>query len=285
MKSNTYITTSTGQRVHFDDDRLRASLQRVGAQPDVIERVVQQVQSMLHDGMSTHKIYGLAFKLLRNASRPVAARYSLKKALMELGPSGFPFEIYFAQLLAEEGYAVKNDQIIQGHCVTHEVDIVAEKDNTLHFIECKYHNSRGIVADVKVPLYIRSRVTDIIEHQSKQKENEGKKFQGWVVTNTRFTTDAIQYGLCSGLELVAWDFPEGKNSLRKRIDETHLYPITCLTSLTSSEKQQLLNQKIVLCKTLDKNEKKLTELGIKANRLQAVLNECALLCSMEKKIS
>jgi len=283
MKSDIYITTSTGLKVHFDDERLRNSLKRVGAQPDVIERVVEQVKTMLYDGISTHKIYALAFKLLRNASRPVAARYSLKKALMELGPSGFPFEIYFAQLMAEEGYTVKNDQIIQGHCVTHEVDIVAEKDNTIYYIECKYHNSRGIVADVKVPLYIRSRVNDLIEHQAKQKENEGKKFKGWVVTNTRFTTDAIQYGLCSGLELVAWDYPENNLSLKKRIDETRLYPITCLTTLTAAEKQAMLNQKIVLCRTLDKNEKLLTSFGIKANRLAAILSECALLSSLEKK--
>lgn len=283
MKSNTYITTSTGQRVHFDDDRLRASLQRVGAQPDVIEHIVQQVKTMLYDGISTHKIYSIAFKLLRDTSRPVAARYKLKKALMELGPSGFPFEIYFAQLLAEEGFVVKNDAIIQGHCVTHEVDIVAEKDNTLHYIECKYHNSRGIVADVKVPLYIHSRVRDIVEYQSQQKENAGKKFKGWVVTNTRFTTDAIQYGLCAGLELVAWDFPETNKSLKKRIDETRLYPITCLTTLTGTEKQALLKQKVVLCRTVDKNEQLLSGLGIKANRMQAILHECALLCSLEKK--
>jgi hypothetical protein len=283
MKSNTYITTSTGLKVHFDDDRLRTSLQRAGAQPDVIERIVQQVNTMLYEGISTHKIYELAFKLLRDSSRPTAARYSLKKALMELGPSGFPFEVYFAQLLAEEGYTVKNDKIIQGHCVTHEVDVVAEKDNTLHYIECKYHNSRGIIADVKVPLYIHSRFNDIVEHQKQQKENEGKQFKGWVVTNTRFSTDAIQYGLCSGLELVAWDFPENNNSLKKRIDATRLYPITCLTTLTGAEKQTLLNQKVVLCRTLDKNDKLLTSIGIKADRLPSVLSECALLSSIEIK--
>jgi hypothetical protein len=283
MKSDIYITTSTGLKVHFDDSRLRTSLQLVGAQPEVIEHIIQQVKTMLYEGISTHKIYGLAFKLLRDASRPVAARYSLKKALMELGPSGFPFEIYFAQILAEDGYTVKNDQVLQGNCVTHEVDIVAEKDNTIHYIECKYHNSRGIVADVKVPLYIRSRVNDLVEHQSKQKENAGKQFKGWVVTNTRFTTDAILYGSCSGLELVAWDYPENNLSLKKRIDETRLYPITCLTTLTGPEKQVMLNQKIVLSRTLDKNEKLLTSFGIKANRIPAILNECALLSSMEKK--
>ncbi len=283
MKSDIYITTSTGQRVHFDSDRLRNSLQRVGAKPEVIDGIIEKVKTMLFDGISTHKIYGLAFKLLRDSSRPVAARYSLKKALMELGPSGFPFEIYLAQLLAEDGYTVKNDQVIQGHCVTHEVDVLAEKDNTIHYIECKYHNSRGIVADVKVTLYIHSRFRDIVEHQKQLPQNAGKQFRGWVVTNTRFTTDAIQYGLCSDLELVAWDFPENNKSLKKRIDATRLYPITCLTTLTAAEKQTLLNQKVVLCRTLDKNENLLASFGIKATRIPAILKECALLSSLEKQ--
>jgi hypothetical protein len=134
-----------------------------------------------------------------------------------------------------------------------------------------------------VPLYIHSRFNDIVEYQKQQKENEGKQFKGWVVTNTRFSTDAIQYGQCSNLELVAWDFPETDKSLKKRIDATRLYPITCLTTLTAGEKQTLLNQKVVLCRTLDKNDKLLTSIGIKANRQQAVLSECALLSSMEKK--
>lgn len=280
MKSDNFVITSTGQRVHFDDDRLRNSLKRAGAKPEVIESIVQKVMSSLFEGISTHKIYAQAFKILRSDSRPVAARYSLKKALMELGPSGFPFETYFSQLLAEDGYTIKTDKVLQGQCVTHEVDVIAEKDNTLNFIECKYHNSRGIIADVKIPLYIHSRFNDIVEHQEKQKENEGKKFKGWVVTNTRFTTDAIQYGLCRGLEMISWDYPNNKNNIKRRIDETRLYPITCLTTLTAAEKQQLLQQKIVLCRTLNQNAKPLTDLGIKPARLTAILNECANLCSI-----
>ena len=281
MKTDNFVITSTGQRVHFDDDRLRNSLSRAGAKPDVIEGIVQKVTASLYEGITTHKIYAQAFKLLRSNSRPVAARYSLKKALMELGPSGFPFETYFSQLLAEDGYSIKTDKIIQGRCVTHEVDVVAEKDNTLNFIECKYHNSRGIIADVKIPLYIHSRFNDIVEHQSNQKENEGKKFKGWVVTNTRFTSDAIQYGVCRGLEMISWDYPDNKKNIKRRIDETRLYPITCLTTLTKAEKQQLLQQKIVLCRTLDKNARLLTEIGINSTRLTAVLNECATLCAIK----
>src|SRR5579863_899098 len=153
MKSKTYITTSTGQKVHFDDDRLRASLRRVGAGPEVIESIVKKVLSSLTEGMSTRKIYALAFRLLRGTSRPVAARYKLKNAIMELGPSGFPFETYFSEILGAQGYRIVTDRVIKGQCVTHEVDVVAEKNNVIHYIECKYHNSRGTVADVKVPLY------------------------------------------------------------------------------------------------------------------------------------
>ncbi len=73
--------------------------------------------------------------------------------------------------------------------------------------------------------------------------------QGWLVTNTRFTTDALQYGRCAGLHMISWDFPAG-SGLKDIIDNTGLYPVTCLTTLNRSEKLRLLENRIVLCKSL-----------------------------------
>lgn len=38
----------------------------------------------------------------------------------------------------------------------------------------------------------------------------------------KFTEDAIQYGLCMGLNLVAWNFPI-KENLKSMIDDSGLY--------------------------------------------------------------
>ena len=196
---------------------------------------------------------------------------------MELGPSGFPFEKYLSEILAHKGYKVQVGKIVEGKCVKHEVDVIAEKDEQHFMIECKYHNSPGIFCDVKIPLYIQARFKDI-ESQWKIIPGHGAKFhQGWVVTNTRFTTDAITYGTCAGLKLVSLDYPKA-GSLREMIEETGLYPLTCLTSLTQQEKKLLLGKKIVLCREVCHHPQYLHELNIPATRIKVILEEGNQLC-------
>jgi hypothetical protein len=190
-----------------------------------------------YEGISTQKIYSEAFRLLTKHSKPNAARYYLKRGIMELGPSGFPFEIFIGELFKHEGFSVQVGKILQGKCVTHEIDVIAEKDNQLNLMECKYRNQPGIAVDVKTPLYINSRFEDVLANVSLGYNK--KTFTGWVVTNSRFTTDAITYGNCKGMQLLSWDYPFN-NSLKDWVDRTGLYPLTCLTSLSRSEKEWLL---------------------------------------------
>jgi len=196
---------------------------------------------------------------------------------MELGPSGFPFEKYVAAILQHKGYVVQTDQIIKGHCVNHEVDVVATKNREIFMVECKYHNHTGIICDVKIPLYIKARFDDIVQ-QERETPGSGLVFtKGWLVTNTRFSSDALEYGTCSGLYLVGWDFPRHE-SLKEMIDASGLHPVTCLTTLTGKEKQRLLDKRVVLCKELLQNRQTLLDMNIASNRLEAILREADTLC-------
>jgi hypothetical protein len=93
-----------------------------------------------------------------------------------------------------------------------------------------------------------------------------------VVTNTRFTEDAIQYGKCSGLVLIGWDYPQ-QGSLSDRINLAGLHPITCLTTLTKPEKLKLIDKMVVLCKGLCDKPKLLNEIGIAETRIKGILKE------------
>lgn len=279
---NINITKASGLKAPFNKGKLKQSLLRSGATDEQADEITNEVIEMLVEGMSTRKIYKAAFRLLRNYSRPAAARYKLKRAIMELGPSGFPFEMFVAELLKYKGYQTKVGVIVQGHCVKHEIDVIAEKDEHHFMIECKFHNRQGYVSDVKIPLYIQSRFLDV-EKQWKQLDGHAEKFhQGWVVTNTRFSDDAAQYGRCMNMNLVGWDYPK-HNGLKDWIDGSGLHPVTCLTSLTQKEKQQLLDKKIVLCKTMHHNNALLQSIGIKPPRLQKVMDECVALCEVYSK--
>lgn len=271
------VTKASGEQKPFSEEKLRASLRRAGADEARIDLILDEVKSQLYDGITTKTIYRIAFSHLKKGGRYMAARYHLKQAIMELGPSGFPFEKYVAELLKQQDYKVRTGQILQGHCVSHEIDVLAEKENDRIMIECKYHNYPGISCDVKVALYIYARFKDVEGNRENLPPHASGINKGWLVTNTRFSGDAIQYAACMGLYLLGWDFPQ-KGSLKEQIDTLGLYPVTCLTSLTKKEMQQLMDRNVVLCKEIVDNEPLLRSIGVKDPRTSVVLKEARQLC-------
>lgn len=274
-----YVTKSSGEIAEFSEQKLRTSLTRSGANKELTNEIIAEIEKGLYPGISTEKIYRKAFMILKaRKARPATNKYKLKQAIMELGPSGFPFEKYIGEILKTKGYSVQVGQVVQGHCVSHEVDVVAEKSNEIIMIECKFHNNSGHNSDVKTSLYIHSRFRDIEKQLKKSPEYQDKIFKGWIVTNTKFTEDATKFGVCSGLNLLSWDFPE-KDNLRELIEGSVLYPITTLSTITEAEKQKLLNMKMVLCSDVPKNKDVLSSLGINQQRVRDILDECNKLCN------
>ncbi len=271
-KSNIKIQKSSGEKVDFSLPKLKKSLRHSGANEKDIQQIIGIVRDELYQGISTREIYNRAFVLLKKKKSVFASKYKLKKAIYELGPTGFPFEHFIAEILSHSGYQVAVSQQLQGKCVSHEIDVVATKNTEKLFVECKFHGEEGRNCDVKIPLYIHSRYQDVIATQS-----QAYKHAGWVATNTRFTKDAIHYGQCAGLYLLSWDSPKG-NGLKDRIDRIGLYPITVSTLLSNREKVFLLERGIVLCKQVLVATFYLDHLGISETRKERILNELKLLC-------
>ena len=201
---------------------------------------------------------------------------------MELGPTGFPFEEFIAALFKAEGYQTHTNQVVQGRCINHEIDIIAKKDNQLFMMECKFHGTVGSICDVKHALYVHARFLDVEKIWVNKPGHEQKFHQGWLVTNTRLTKDAEKYGICVGMGLLSWNHPQ-ENSLRERIDRSGLYPITCLTTLFKDEKQALLNKKIVLCQTICERPDELNIIGLTTIRKSKVLEEAKYICKIKQE--
>jgi hypothetical protein len=271
------IVKASGVTAAFDPQKLVNSLVRSGAGQAVAREILGKVESIIHDGMTTKKIYREAYRLLKKRSRSAAGRYKLKKAIMELGPSGYPFEHFIGALLQNRGYNVKVGQMVQGKCVQHEVDVVAENDHDHFMVECKFHSDASRKSTVRVPLYIHSRFEDIFNRYKKLPGHKTKLHQSWIVTNTKFTQDAIDYAECTGLKLVSWDYPTG-GSLKDWIDLSGLHPITCMQSLRKNEKKVLLKEGIVMCRDLGQNIDKMQELGLTEHVIDLVCSEAEELC-------
>ncbi len=266
------IKKASGEEEPFRVNKLKQSLRNAGAEEEVITDVAEEIRSWIIDGTSTRKIYAKAFALLRKKRKNVASRYKLKNALLEMGPTGYPFEHFVGKIMEIEGYSTAVGQFVEGQCVSHEVDVIATRNKEQILVECKYGNSTGKIINVQVPLYFHSRLNDIVNRQKQDPDYKDFKFSGWIVTNARFSSDAIDYGTCSGLHMLSWDFPSG-NGLKDIIDRVKIYPITVLNHLTSKQKQNLMERGVVMCRQLKENPDLLEPFQLKKKEYNFLMEE------------
>lgn len=276
-KKNILIKKASGDEQVFIAEKLEHSLLNAGAKTETVAKIVADIQNWISPGVTTKEIYRRAFSILHREATTPAIRYKLKQAIFELGPTGYPFEFLIGQLFKQKGYTTQVGIIVEGHCITHEMDVIATLDYAQHLMECKYHKDQGKHVSIQVPLYVRSRVDDIIRKREGIEEYRGYSFTGWVVTNTSFSPDSIRYGRCSGLNLLAWDYPIGEG-LKTMIEDFKIYPITILESLNTIEQQHLLNQGIVTCSQLLENTDSLQAFGFGQNKYDALKKEIKQIC-------
>ena len=260
------IIKNSGERVRFEPDKLKRSLRQAGAEADLAEAIWKELEPALFEGMSSQEIYDLAFAKLRFCAQGVAAKYRLKKALLELGPSGYPFERLVARLFEQEQFHCEVGITLPGHCVRHEVDVVARRGQLCRLTECKFRNMKESKVDVKVSLYVEARMRDLSRGLPEQNPDyRHLDIEGWLATNSSFTEDAERYALCSGLRLLGWAYPEG-NGIKDRLDRAKLHPLTCLSSLSENEKQQLLEAGLVFCRDLLAQPQTVDKIGLSKAR-------------------
>lgn len=270
------IVKGDGTKEPFDIEKLIRSLKRSGAPSDVATKTAEDVAQKIRSAMTTTEIYRNAYKLLKKRERSMAARYSMRRAILELGPTGFPFEDYFCELMRAYGYQTEVRQVIEGRCSEHEVDVVIRKENENIGAELKFHNAPGFKTDLKTALYVRARFWDI-EYGAEDRGETCAIDQPWLVTNTKFTKSTIKYAECAGLTLLGWSYPSDKN-LGDMIKETGVYPVTVLSSLSKSEKARLLEQGVTLCSMIAQNNDALKAAGITRRKHADIISESISLC-------
>jgi hypothetical protein len=268
-----YVIKASGEKEEFKPKKVLGTLLRAGASKKLAGEIVKKVEAKVYDGIKTRKILDTALDLLKNKKPEVGAIYDLKRAIMELGPTGFPFERFFAEVLKNYGYQIQVGKNFKGKNVTHEVDIIAKKDFA-YMIENKYHNSPGTYTNLKVALYVYARFLDL-----------KKNFDyPWLVTNTRCSRKAIAYAKGVNLKITGWQYPKNQ-SLQKLIENKKLYPITILKSVNKSVKGKLSNSGIILVKNLFDYDLEVlkTRTKIQENILKEIIKEARKIYEVKTK--
>lgn len=271
------IIKASGKQELYSKQKLCRSLKATGAPKSLIDRVCLIVGKEISPGMTTQEIFEKTRRYLAKENPAIAAKYSLKQGIMQLGPSGFLFEKYVGAILEEYGYKVKINQMMRGKSgIFHEIDILAHTKDTHHIIEAKYHNSRGVKTDVQVAMYMYARLLDIEAYQRKR---EKEKHKAWLFTNTKFTRSAIQYALHKGIKLTGWKYPK-KESLEMLIIGKSLYPVTVLPSVNRYAKEQFAKHNLYFAKDLiSLTSKQFQKLfAIKQKIAQNIQKEAMQLC-------
>lgn len=262
------IIKASGTKEPFSEEKVVKSLATSGLSLDTASQTVDYLKRHLKPETTTSAIYGHVSSYLKeNAPIENYFNYGLKRAVMDMGPSGYPFEILVSEILKTENYKTEVGVITQGKCVTHEIDVIAQKEANKYFVECKYHNTTGYKTDIQVALYTYARFLDVSNLQKQSNPNQNNF--SWLITNTKVTSEVVDYCKCVGLLVTTWTNPQGQG-LQDRIVASGLHPITLLYDVPRTDIKTLLDRGIVTCvrlKTailnnevsdiLDQNEKKI----------------------------
>ncbi|SFN20001.1 Restriction endonuclease [Algoriella xinjiangensis] len=274
------VKKNSGELIPYNPNALKRSLTKSGAKKEEVEDVFEKISKDLYEGITTRELYRTAFQYLKDYRSSYAARYSLKRALRDLGPEGYYFEMWFARVMQAAGYETIHSETVQGNAVTHEIDVVAAKENQLIFCECKFRNDEEAKISVTTPMYFLSRMKDVEQHTYHFFGRDMKPSKGYLVTNAYLTTDSIEFANYYGIGLISWDYPENK-SIKYLVDNAGLYPVTCLTTLTDEQEKILLSKDCILVKDLVQNQKILDSLNLSKEIMDAVLEEANDLLAIE----
>lgn len=239
------IIKTTGETQTFSKKKLKDSLIKSGLNERKASEISSIILKKLHKSPSSKKIFSATCNQLKAKHKRVRANYSLKRALQQLGPTGYHFESFISEVFRSLGFNTTVSVMAKGRCVEHEIDVVAKSSKENHFVECKFHNSIQQKNDIKTALYIHARSLDL-------KENRTNKFKNyWLATNTALSKDALTYSKCVGLKTIA--LGSADYNLYELIDKLSVYPITVLSNLNKANKESLLKRDIITCRQLKQN--------------------------------
>lgn len=236
------VMKKSGEIEPYNEDKIILSLRNSRADEETIQIILKKLNKRLYNNIPTQEIFRLVFRELRRLELSVGTRYNLKQGIidMTLG-GGFVFEKFMEKVYKKLGYKTKLNQIIKGKRITHEVDIVLEKENNVSMVECKHFSRSDLGVSIQTALYVYARFLDL-------KKSFDKAI---IATNTKFSNQVIEYSRGVGVDLIGWKYPRD-NSLEKIIERNKIYPITVLP-LKKSEIRRFLEEGILTIEELEKS--------------------------------
>jgi hypothetical protein len=266
-----FVTKADGRKQQFIKEKIIQTCIRMGATRELAEKIANEIENKIYDGISTRKILQMLFSRLRKHKPVMKHHIDLRRAL-SLMKSAPDFEKFIQLMLSEHGYNVTPNQIIRGRCVEHEVDGVAKKDNKTYIVEVKHHYKFHTPTSLDVSRIARAILEDLREGY-RMGLNNLKVDNALIVCNTKLSEHAKRYADCQGILHMGWSSGSNRD-LQTMIEEKKLYPITFLKGLKTDTRNRFTSNGIVMLKQLTENS--LIELrgstGLSKQKLSSILD-------------
>lgn len=275
-----FVTNAAGEKEPFSFRKVYRSARRAGASSKFAEKIASIVAREAYSGIKTSDLTRRIRELLHQEIPQAALRFNIKEAMRKLGPTGFPFEKYTAEILKSLGYQTKINQFLPGYCLdSYEIDFIAEKNKTVYVGECKYKHLFGDRVHYLYALANYARFLDILKGKYfKTSQYRGYTVKTMMVTNTKFTSTTLNYARCIGIDLLGWNYPKNRG-LEYYIDKEKLYPITILPSLRGYLRDIFIKEKIMLVKDVLKidPQKFAEKFKIPVNQIESLVEQAKTL--------
>jgi hypothetical protein len=240
-----FVTKADGSKQPYSHEKVVQTCLRMGVDQQTAEQVTQQVEKHLYDGIPTLKVLQLIFRLMRKPKPAVRHVFDLRHgiSLMESKPE---FELFIQVVLAHSGFQVKPNTVLKGLCGEHEVDALAVKNGFTYFVEAKHHQNYHALTGLDETRIARAILEDVTEGYIRGM-TDIKIDRAAIVTNTRYSEHATNYGGCRGIVQIGWTSPQN-SGLRDVIEKNQLYPISCLRGISAETRLRFVEAGIVLIK-------------------------------------
>jgi hypothetical protein len=219
----------------------------MGANKSDAEDIADKIERRIYNGIPTTKVLQMIFQFMRKY-KPYAHRlFDLRKGLILMN-SKPEFEMFVQVLLRQMGFEVSGNHVLKGKCVNHEVDAVAVKNAVTYLVEAKHHLNYHHFTGLDESRIARAVLEDVTEAY-KVGMSDLKIDRAMIVTNTKYSEHAMQYGTCRNILQIGWSTPKSIN-LRDIIRENNLYPLSCVKDLKTETRTKLVNSGVILIKQL-----------------------------------
>ena len=139
MKEISVIKYS-GKLQPYDRNKVLNSILHSGVQKTKVLEILKKVEGKLYNNISTKELYQIVFTEIENYGlKQHSKTYRLREALSRLDP--VDFEKFVKAFLEKEGFSCIWNRKIQGFCIDHQIDVIAEKNKEIFFVEVKKHKN------------------------------------------------------------------------------------------------------------------------------------------------